>query len=120
MKPDIKHIEDQPEFYINEGCYIKEYESGVDGSNVSIALARVPSGVKTKLHRLKGVNERYLLTAGKGKMFVEGLSPEIVSAGDVVMIPAGRGQAIENIGDTDLLFYCICTPPFTPECYEEV
>jgi len=38
--------------------------------------------------------------------------------GDVVVIPAGVSQQIVNCGARDLVFYCICSPRFTPECYE--
>jgi mannose-6-phosphate isomerase-like protein (cupin superfamily) len=41
-----------------------------------------------------------------------------VRPGDVVVIPAGESQSIANTGAVDLVFYCICTPRFTPECYE--
>jgi mannose-6-phosphate isomerase-like protein (cupin superfamily) len=36
----------------------------------------------------------------------------------VVVIPAGVSQQIQNEGQGDLVFYCICTPRFTPDCYE--
>jgi mannose-6-phosphate isomerase-like protein (cupin superfamily) len=45
---------------------------------------------------------------------------ERVSAGDAVIIPAGAPQQVSNIGENDLLFYCICTPRFSPECYESL
>jgi mannose-6-phosphate isomerase-like protein (cupin superfamily) len=31
---------------------------------------------------------------------------------DVVTIPAGVSQRIHNVGDTDLIFLCVCTPRF--------
>jgi len=37
--------------------------------------------------------------------------------GDVVVIPPMTSQKIANTGTTDLVFYCVCTPPFTQECY---
>jgi mannose-6-phosphate isomerase-like protein (cupin superfamily) len=41
-----------------------------------------------------------------------------VRPGDVVVIPAGVAQSIANTSARDLVFYCICTPRFTPACYE--
>ena len=38
----------------------------------------------------------------------------------VVVILAGVSQSIANTGSGDLIFYCICTPRFTPECYEAI
>ena len=45
------------------------------------------------------------------------VAPAQVDAGDAVVIPAGIPQRIENTGDVDLVFYCVCTPPFRPEGY---
>ena len=50
-------------------------------------------------------------------MEVGDLPPADVAPGDTVFIPAGVRQRITNTGSGDLVFYCICTPPFTPECY---
>jgi len=48
---------------------------------------------------------------------VGNLQPTAVSAGDLVVIPAGVSQKITNTGKTDLVFHCICTPRFTQDCY---
>ena len=40
--------------------------------------------------------------------------------GDAIIIPAGASQKISNIGDEDLEFFCLCTPRFLPECYEDL
>ena len=40
-----------------------------------------------------------------------------VSVGDVIVIPEGASQKITNTGKTDLVFYCVCTPRFTQDCY---
>jgi mannose-6-phosphate isomerase-like protein (cupin superfamily) len=50
-------------------------------------------------------------------MEVGDLPPTIVSEGDVVRIPANMPQRIANIGDEDLVFYCVCTPRFVPSAY---
>jgi mannose-6-phosphate isomerase-like protein (cupin superfamily) len=34
------------------------------------------------------------------------------------VIPAGAPQRIENVGEQDLVFYCICSPAFEQERYE--
>ena len=83
-----------------------------------MAEARVAPGVTTQLHRLHGVVERYLIVSGRGRAEVEGLAPGEVGPGDLVVIPAGATQRIANLGDEELVFYCICTPRFTPACYE--
>lgn len=74
----------------------------------------------TSLHYLAAVDERYLISSGRGLVEVEGLAPSTVSAGDVVLIPSYKKQRITNTGTCDLVFFCICTPRFKTECYREV
>ena len=72
----------------------------------------------TQLHQLQGVDERYLIVNGTGIVKVGILAPQNVNPGDVVVIPAGVAQQITNIGNVDLIFYCICTPRFREDCYK--
>ena len=105
------------EYLTPEGCYILEsWNDGFDPA-VSIARARIEPGATTQAHRLKGVIERYLIIEGEGRATADGVAKD-VRPGDVVTIPAGASQRIANTGTRDLVFYCICTPRFTPECYE--
>ena len=117
MKPRIIKDSKLVEFDTPELCSIKENYNSSDDKELSIARARVPCGVKTKLHYLEGVDEKYLITSGKGIMEVGDLPPTEVVEGDMVIIPKGVSQCITNIGDADLIFYCICTPQFTDKCY---
>jgi len=82
----------------------------------SVAVARVEPGVSTQLHALRGVAESYVIKAGTGLMQV-GADCHVVEAGDQVVIAADTPQRITNNGEADLLFYCICTPRFTVDCY---
>jgi mannose-6-phosphate isomerase-like protein (cupin superfamily) len=108
------------EFYTAEGCYILETWNRTDDPDVSIARARVAPGVTTRLHRLAGVVERYLILSGEGQVDVEGMEPRHVASGDLVFIPAGLSQRITNRGDGDLLFLAICTPRFHDAAYLDV
>ena len=108
------------EFHTEEGCFILESWNRADDPAVSIARARVVPGVTTRLHRLSGTCERYVILSGEGVVEVEGLAPRPVRPGDVVFIPAGRGQRIGNPGAADLVFLAICTPRFTPEVYQDI
>jgi mannose-6-phosphate isomerase-like protein (cupin superfamily) len=81
--------------------------------------AMVEPGVTTKAHHLERVQEIYLITKGKGKVDIDGVESTEVSEGDIVVIPSGVSQRIKNIGKTDLVFYCICTPRFTANCYRD-
>lgn len=109
-----------PEEYLfaAEGCYITELSNIADDPDVSIAQARVEPNVSTTWHRLKGVTERYCIISGKGVVEIGENMPKTVGAGDVVIIPPMTRQRICNTGKTDLIFLAICSPRFTPACYE--
>ena len=114
MKPKIVKASSLSELQTYERCFISEnFSSDV----VSIARARVEPCVATVAHHLNGVDEIYLIASGKGVVNVDGLRPVEVVEGDVIVIPAGASQRITNTGKTDLVFYCICTPKFTTDCY---
>ena len=113
MEARVAHPDESAEFDTPERCAILETWRDAD---VSIARARVEPGVTTQLHALD-VAERYLVVSGRGVVSVGDVAPTEVGPGDTVGIPAGAPQRIENTGDEDLVFYCVCTPPFRPESY---
>jgi mannose-6-phosphate isomerase-like protein (cupin superfamily) len=108
------------EFKTPERCSILEIWNVNTDPAVSIARATVNPGVKTQLHRLKNVDERYVILSGKGLVDISSQGLREVLPGNVVVIPTGVSQQITNMGLLDLIFYCICTPRFTPECYESL
>ena len=117
MQPIINQPDPAREFMTPEGCAILEsWNNAVDGE-VSIARATVAPGVTTQPHRLRDVVERYLVIQGSGRVRVGDLEQD-VRPGDVVLIPANVAQQISNTGVSELMFYCICSPRFTPQCYE--
>lgn len=107
------------ERYLAERCYVGEWWNRDDDEAVSVARVRVEPGVTTRLHRLAGTVERYLILAGRGRTEVDG-RPRNVGAGDVVVIPAGIPQRIANTGKRDLTFLAVCTPRFRAEHYEDL
>ena len=108
------------EYFMQEGCFILEGWNRPEDAALSIARARVEPGERTRWHRLDGVVERYLILAGSGLLEVEGLQPRRVGPGDLVYIPAGAAQRIENDGEHDLIFLALCTPRFTPDVYHDL
>ena len=114
MEPKIVKANTLNPYLTPERCYIAENFSDKD---VSIAVATVKPSVTTRAHHLEGIQEIYIITAGAGKVAFSGLEPTLVRAGDVIVIPAGTSQKITNTGQTDLVFYCVCTPRFTEACY---
>ena len=108
------------EFSTPERCHILEtYNSSADES-LSIARARVGPGVTTAWHIVEATVERYLVVEGRGRVEVGDLPAAEVRAGDVVVIPAGTRQRIANIGQVDLIFYCVCTPRFKTANYKSL
>jgi mannose-6-phosphate isomerase-like protein (cupin superfamily) len=69
---------------------------------------------------LNSCDERYVNLAGSGLVDVGEMAQERVEQGDVVVIPAGTPQRINNDGEVALIFYCICTPRFRPELYQSL
>lgn len=118
MRPTIQHMNPAKEFKIPEGCYIIELTTATHDPEMSIAQARVEPTVTTQWHRLKGTVERYIIIAGEGIAEIGDLPPTIVKAGDVIVIPADCRQRITNTGKDDLIFWCVCTPPFQDDIYE--
>jgi len=116
----ISNYDPEAEFYTNERCYIVELHHSAEDQGCSVARARVLPGVTTQLHELQGIDERYVILEGEGRVEIGGGLPREVRLLDVVMIPAGQSQRITNTGLSDLLFLCICTPRFRPSAYVDL
>lgn len=106
----------KPEHWTSERCYITELINDAGWPEVSLARCRVEPGVTTQLHMLS-VHEVYVIEEGDGRMYVGDSAPFTVGPGDTVTIPKQAPQCIQNTGDSDLVFLCVCTPRFSPECY---
>ncbi|MDD5273265.1 MAG: cupin domain-containing protein, partial [Methylovulum sp.] len=84
MQAKIVKANEDDEYYFDEGCFILELSNSADDAEVSIARARVRPGVTTKLHRLQGVAERYVMLEGAARVEIGGLAAQVLKAGDVV------------------------------------
>ena len=120
MQAQILKANEADEYYFEEGCFSLELSNSAADPEVSNARARVKPGVTTKLHRLTGVIERYVILAGSANVEINGLPPQPVSVGDVVIIPPLNPQRITNTGTEDLVFLAICSPRFTENVYEDI
>ncbi len=115
----IEGGEASEETWTGEHCFITELMNDSAIPEVSLAQCRVSPGTTTQLHKLS-VKEWYVVAKGSGLMEI-GAAPRFkIGPGDTVAIPAGTSQRVTNIGDSDLLFQCVCIPRFTPECYESL
>jgi mannose-6-phosphate isomerase-like protein (cupin superfamily) len=113
----VFRLQAKPEFSTAERCFITETYNLPESAALSIARARVEPGVTTAWHTVENTFERYIIAEGTARVEVGELSPENVVPGDVVMIPPGIRQRISNTGETDLVFFCVCTPRFKRENY---
>ncbi|HEY3160131.1 MAG TPA: cupin domain-containing protein [Vicinamibacterales bacterium] len=118
MNAEIRRADAAAEYLTDERCFILEIANDASDPNLSIARARVPRGITTEWHRVSGIDERYAIVSGVGRVEIGDLPPAVVTAGDVVRIPAGTPQRITNIGDDDLVFLCLCTPRFVQGAYQ--
>lgn len=115
----VHYTSESKEYFFEEGCFILEMLNTAADPGVSIARARVEPGKTTRFHCLKGVTERYVIQQGSGLVYIGDEPAQAVQEGSVVVIPAGVKQKILNSGADNLVFLAICSPRFTPECYED-
>jgi mannose-6-phosphate isomerase-like protein (cupin superfamily) len=103
-------------FITKDTAEIREILSPGNSSikNQSFAEAKVAPGKITEEHYHVRVEEIYYILRGKGMMSIVGEMNE-VKAGDAIAILPGSKHRIENVGASDLVFLCCCTPAYTHE-----
>jgi len=85
----LKPLDESAEYFFKEGCYIIEISNSDQDPELSVARARLEPGKTTAWHKLSQCSERYVILQGRGMVEVGNNPPQIVSPGDVVIIPAG-------------------------------
>ncbi len=80
----------------------------------SVAFAELEAGAASLPHILKNQTEVYLVLEGNGIAYVGGQA-QSMQPNDLVLIPAGVEQYVENEGDSTLRFICIVSPPWSKE-----
>ncbi len=108
----IKSLTQLESFTAADATTIREWlhpaKDGLDLS-YSVAHAEVAPGKASLPHALRASSEVYILLEGEGIMHIDG-EQRPVGAGDLVLIPAGARQFIENTGAHNLRFICIVSP----------
>lgn len=79
---------------------------------MSLAEATLPPGRETIPHRHPQSEELYHVLAGAGTMRLEGKSLDL-RPGDTVRIAPGALHSVANAGEEDLVFLCLCHPPYS-------
>ena len=116
MTDYLVNSDEAAEFWTDERCFITELCNTDCAPGGSLAIARVEPGVTTQLHSLTGSTETYIVIEGSGLMEVNGNQFNI-AVGDQVVIPPGVSQRVTVLGQSDLRFYCLCTPRFCAVSY---
>ena len=77
----------------------------------SLAEATVAIGGATDEHYHATSEEIYYIVSGSGEMDVEG-TRFAVKKGDAIALLPGEKHKIWNRGDSELVFLCMCVPPY--------
>lgn len=111
---EVRNREQQVPFTTKDGSTIRSLLdlSNAPVRNQSLAEATLPAGAETQRHYHRLSEELYYLTAGRGRMEIDGLVRE-VTVGDSILIPAGAWHQIRAI--EPLRFLCCCAPPYSHE-----
>ena len=113
---DIKNLADMVPFITKDGSEIRELLAHRNSAirNQSLAEARIPAGGSTQEHFHPRAEEIYFITAGTGRMRIEGETRD-VKTGDAIAIPPGRRHKLWNTGNETLRLLCCCAPAYEHE-----
>ena len=108
------HYDDIPAYVTKDGSTIRElmHPARHGGQNQSLAEAIVAPGAETRLHRHRITEEIYHITAGTGRMTLDGEVFD-VAPGDTILIPPGAAHCIRNTGEGELKILCCCAPAYS-------
>src|SRR5215207_5162914 len=113
---DVTRYHDIEPFTTKDGSEIREWAgraaTGTDAQ--SLAEASLPPGAATTEHLHPIAEELYLVTAGSGRLRIDGEEREIRS-GDCAVIPPGARHKLWNTGDDVLRVVCACAPAYSHE-----
>ncbi len=112
-----KNIQNIKPFTAGDDTLIREVlNPGNDGLALgySLAYATLEPGQSSLPHILRSSTELYIIRKGRGRAYI-GQEETEAQSGDVLFIPAGARQYIENTGEERLEFWCVVSPPWSKE-----
>jgi len=97
-----------------DGSEIREWAGAVSAParNQSLAEATIPVGGATVAHFHRLTEELYLVTAGAGRLVIDG-EERAVQVGDCALIPPGATHKLFNTGEEPLRIVCACSPAYS-------
>jgi mannose-6-phosphate isomerase-like protein (cupin superfamily) len=109
------HAQIEP-FITLDGSEIREWAGPVSAParNQSLAEATIPVGGATTEHYHVLSEELYLVTAGQGRLIIDG-EERTIREGDCALIPPGARHKLFNVGGGPLVIVCACAPAYTDE-----
>ena len=99
-----------------DGSQIREWAGPVSlpARNQSLAEATIPVGGATTEHFHRTIEELYLVTAGAGRLLIDG-EERMLAVGDCALIPPGARHKLYNTGQQPLRVVCACAPAYSDE-----
>ena len=112
----VSNLDEVEPFITLDGSEIRELAGRVSlpAVNQSLAEATVPVGSATTEHYHRVTEELYFITAGTGRLRLDGEERD-VRAGDCIVIAPGMVHKLWNTGDEPLKLLCCCAPAYTHE-----
>lgn len=109
------YAEIQP-FTTLDGSEIREWAGRVSAParNQSLAEATIAPGGATSEHLHHRSEELYLVTAGTGRLLLDG-EERTITVGDCVLIPPRARHKLFNTGEEPLRIVCACAPAYSDE-----
>jgi len=103
-------------FVTLDGSEIREWAGRVSApaENQSLAEATIPVGGATTEHYHRISEELYLVSAGQGRLFMDG-EERMITEGDCALIPPGARHKVFNVGAGPLRLLCACSPAYSDE-----
>jgi mannose-6-phosphate isomerase-like protein (cupin superfamily) len=110
---DIRNLDTVVPFTTKDGSEIRELLAHRNSCirNQSLAEARLAPGTSTQEHYHARTEEIYYITAGVGRLRIEGEVKE-VRAGDAIAIPPRQKHKLWNTGAETLHLLCCCAPAY--------
>ena len=108
--------EDLEPYVTRDGSTIREWAGPVSApaKNQSLAEATIPVGGATTEHYHRVSEELYLVSAGDGRLLIDG-EQQMIGQGDCALIPPGARHKVFNVGSEPLRLLCACSPAYSDE-----
>jgi mannose-6-phosphate isomerase-like protein (cupin superfamily) len=109
----INHDQVNP-FITKDSSEIREILAPANSpiQNQSLAEARLAPGMSTDEHFHPKSEEIYYILEGRGRMKIEAEVREVGPGDGIAILPEKRHK-VWNIGQSDLVFLCCCSPAYS-------